>query len=111
MKYAAGLVTSSVMASKPAEFLEAAASEYEAAIDWYFERSPVAADKFSAEVIRAIENIERNPQRWLTYLMGTRRFFLRHFPFTVVYRELPTIIQILAVAHGRRRPGYWKSRL
>jgi plasmid stabilization system protein ParE len=64
------------MASKPTEFLEAAASEYEAAFDWYFERSPVAAQKFAAEVNRAIENIETNPQRWPSHLMETRRFFL-----------------------------------
>jgi plasmid stabilization system protein ParE len=38
------------MVSKPSEFLEGAASEYEAAVDWYFERSPVAAEKFAAEV-------------------------------------------------------------
>jgi plasmid stabilization system protein ParE len=99
------------MANKPTEFLEAAASEYDAAVDWYFERSPVAAEKFATEVSRAIENIERDPQRWPAHLMGTRRFFLRHFPFTVIYRELLSIIQIIAVAHGHRRPGYWKSRL
>jgi plasmid stabilization system protein ParE len=99
------------MASKRAEFLEAAASEYEAAIDWYFERSPFAAQKFAVEVNHAIENIARYPQRWPAHLMGTRRLFLRHFPFTVIYRELPSVIQILAVAHGHRRPGYWKRRL
>jgi hypothetical protein len=43
MKCDAGLLPSSVVVSKPTEFLKAAASEYEAALDWYFERSPVAA--------------------------------------------------------------------
>jgi plasmid stabilization system protein ParE len=99
------------MASKRIEFLEAAAIEYEAAIDWYFERSPVAAQKFATEVNRALDNVEQSPQRWPAYLLGTRRFFLRHFPFTVIYRELPSIIQIIAVAHGHRRPDYWKQRL
>jgi plasmid stabilization system protein ParE len=99
------------MTSKRLEFLEHAAREYEAAIDWYFERSPVAAQKFAAEVNRAIDNIAKSPHRWPAYLIGTRRFFLRHFPFTVIYREQPSSIQIIAVAHGHRRPGYWKSRL
>jgi len=99
------------MASKRLEFLRAAAIEYEAAIDWYFERSPIAAEKFETEVNRALENIAENPQRWPTHSMGSLRFFLRHFPFTVIYREQPSIIQIVAVAHGHRRPGYWKSRL
>jgi plasmid stabilization system protein ParE len=77
------------MANKPTEFLEAAASEYEAALNWYFERSQVAAEKFDAEINRALENIAGNPQRWSTHSMGTRRFFLRHFPFSVIYREQP----------------------
>jgi len=99
------------MASKRIEFHEEAADEYEAAIDWYFERSPIAAQKFADEINHAIESIAKSPQRGPAYLVGTRRFFLRHFPFAVVYRELPAIIQILAVAHGHRRPGYWKRRL
>jgi plasmid stabilization system protein ParE len=99
------------MANKRLEFLGDAAAEYGAALDWYFERSPVAAQKFADEVKRAVESVATSPHRWPIYLLGTRRFFLRHFPFTVIYREQPSSIQIIAVAHGRRRPGYWKSRL
>jgi hypothetical protein len=36
---------------------------------------------------------------------------MHRFPFAVVYRELPSVIQVLAVAHGHRRPGYWKTRI
>jgi plasmid stabilization system protein ParE len=58
------------MANKPTEFLEAAASEYEAALNWYFERSQVAAEKFDAEINRALENIAEIPKdglriRWV----------------------------------------------
>jgi toxin ParE1/3/4 len=99
------------MTNKQIEFHEEAAAEYEAAFDWYFERSHLAAQKFSTELTQAIASVTESPQRWPTYLLSTRRFFLRHFPFAVVYRELPSIIQIVAVAHGHRRPGYWKQRL
>jgi len=50
------------MGSKPTEFLEAAASEYEAALDWYFERSPVAAARFDAEVNRALRTSQKTPK-------------------------------------------------
>ena len=33
------------------------------------------------------------------------------FLFTVVYREQTTIVEVVAIAHGRRKPGYWKERL
>jgi plasmid stabilization system protein ParE len=99
------------MASKKIEFHEDAATEYEAAFDWYFQRSRLAAQKFADELNQAVQSIAQSPQRWPSYMLSTRRFFLRHFPFAVIYRELPSAVQILAVAHGRRRPGYWKKRL
>jgi hypothetical protein len=32
------------------------------------------------------------------------------FPFFVVFRETDIRIEIVAIAHGRRRPGYWLGR-
>jgi plasmid stabilization system protein ParE len=39
-----------------------------------------------------------------------RRRAVRRFPYHVIYLELPDRLQILAVAHDRRRPGYWVGR-
>ena len=36
---------------------------------------------------------------------------LRRFPFNVEYRVAGGMIQLLAVAHHRRRPGYWYGRI
>jgi len=35
---------------------------------------------------------------------------LRRFPFVVFYRVRETRVQVVAVAHKRKRPGYWRSR-
>ena len=99
------------MANKEVEFHEEANAEFEAAFDWYFARSELAAWKFAEELGRAVHIITQAPQRWPDAIGGARKFVLQRFPFAVVYRELPSIIQILAIAHGRRRPGYWKDRL
>jgi plasmid stabilization system protein ParE len=99
------------MAAKSVEFLEEASAEYEAAFDWYFTRSEASASKFASELAQAIDIIAEAPQRWPAGPYGTRKFLLHRFPFAVVYRELPSIIQVLAVAHGHRRPGYWKTRI
>jgi toxin ParE1/3/4 len=99
------------MASRQVEFHEAASLEFEAAFEWYFERSERAAFLFAREVERAIAMIAEAPQRFPHGVSDTRRFLLQRFPFAVVYRELTSVIQVLAVAHGRRRPGYWKIRL
>ena len=89
----------------------AAVEEAEAAARWYRQRSAQASAGFAEEVNSAIDKILEAPQRWPASLHGTRKFLLCRFPFAVIYRELPSTIQVLAVAHGHRRPGYWKDRL
>jgi hypothetical protein len=39
------------------------------------------------------------------------RVFVEAFPYSVVYSEEPTRLFIVAVAHFRRHPDYWKHRL
>jgi toxin ParE1/3/4 len=40
----------------------------------------------------------------------SRRYLLHRFPFQIVYRARGETIEVVAVAHLKRRPGYWKSR-
>jgi toxin ParE1/3/4 len=94
------------------EFHHEASAEYDAAFDWYLERSPDAALEFDAEVGRALAQIVESPRRWAAGSFSTRRFLLWRFPYILIYRERPSgDIQILAVAHTSRKPGYWKERL
>lgn len=92
------------------EFHPAASDEVEAAHRWYAERSPIAASRFLEELDVAVDRIQSEPGAGPTYLHGTRCHLLRHFPYLVVYWVTEQSIQVVAVAHGRRRPGYWKSR-
>jgi plasmid stabilization system protein ParE len=108
--FKAALQASSGMDSKRIEFHEEASKEYEAAFDWYLARSELAASKFAQELERAISLIAKAPRRWPEAIGGWRQFRLERFPFSIVCRELPSNIQIIAVAHGHRRPGYWKQR-
>jgi plasmid stabilization system protein ParE len=41
---------------------------------------------------------------------GTRRLVVSGFPYDIVYRVTPMDLEVLAVAHHRRRPGYWRRR-
>ena len=40
-----------------------------------------------------------------------RRVLVRRFPYAVIYRLDPDGAFIVAVAHVRRRPGYWRRRV
>jgi toxin ParE1/3/4 len=62
-------------------------------------------------VSTAIRTIVDAPLRWPAYLYGTRRFVLQRFPFSIVYLDDPDLVTIIAVAHAKRKPGYWKERL
>jgi plasmid stabilization system protein ParE len=84
--------------------------EARAAREWDSAWSDEAADAFMAEVDSAVEGIEEGPRQWPAYLGQTRRYLLRRFPFFVVFREATDRIEILVVAHARRRPGYWLGR-
>jgi hypothetical protein len=78
---------------------------------WYLERSADAAVEFDAEVDRALAQIVAAPRRWAAGPFSTRRFLLRRFPFTLLYRQIASgNIQVVAIAHTSRKPGYWKKR-
>ncbi|OIO92438.1 MAG: hypothetical protein AUJ92_14165 [Armatimonadetes bacterium CG2_30_59_28] len=87
-----------------------AVAEAKATREWYAERSPRAAARFVIELDGALGRIREFPDLWPSYLHGTRRCLLHHFPYQIVYRQLDDVIQVVAVAHCRRRPGYWRHR-
>lgn len=91
-------------------FAPAAIEEAEQAYRWYRVRSPADAAAFLRELDHALGTMSEAPERPAAYLHGTRRVLLRRFPFAVVYRLTSDEIQVIAVAHGRRRPGYWRAR-
>ena len=88
-----------------------AIAEAQAANRWYLERSASAAEAYLAELDLAVEAIAAHPKMWPRYVHGTRRYVFHRFPFYLVYRETANSIEIIAVTHGRRKPGYWKSRV
>jgi plasmid stabilization system protein ParE len=99
------------MSARNFHFHPSAIDEGVAAARWYRQRSPRAAKQFVDELNSVLDKIIEAPQRWPRFSNGTRKLKLPCFPFAVVYLESEDNIRILAVAHGRRRPGYWKSRL
>jgi plasmid stabilization system protein ParE len=93
------------------EFHPNAIDEARTARLWYAERSDSAANAFVTELDIAIERITSAPESCPVYLHGTRRYLLKRFPYVVVFRVRSIQLQVIAVAHGRRMPGYWRNRL
>ncbi|PYQ28370.1 MAG: hypothetical protein DMF56_16300 [Acidobacteria bacterium] len=58
-----------------------------------------------------MEKVIEAPAQWPSYLAGTRRYVFPTYPYSLVYFLDDNVIRIVAVAHEKRRPGYWRKRL
>jgi toxin ParE1/3/4 len=90
---------------------EAARREANQATVWYSERSIAAARRFRDELLAGFARAAASPLHYPSYLHGTRRVPLKKFPFFIVFLDWQDEIYIVAVAHAKRRPGYWKRRV
>ena len=89
-----------------------ASDEFAAGVRWYEERRHGLGAEFFEAVADVVTFIEANPE--IGTPVGddplTRRVLVHRFPYQVVYRLTASEILIVAVAHLKRRPGYWKDR-
>jgi plasmid stabilization system protein ParE len=93
------------------EFLPEADEEFREAIRYYQNEAPGVGLKFLAEVRRGVTFITENPFAAVAVGSGIRRKVLNHFPYSLLYAVESELVVIVAVAHQKRRPRYWRSRL
>ncbi len=101
--------------SKRVRFLPEAEDELRAAAEWYDDRAELG-DDLAAEVQATAVHIAEAAHsfafaRGVRESMGARQAPVKRFPYRVVFVELAEEIRIVAIAHARRRPGYWRDRL
>ena len=65
---------------------------------------------FIAEFERALHVIAMHPGLGAPWRALTRRFPLRRFPYSLIYRIEGGDLRVIALAHQRRRPDYWSGR-
>jgi hypothetical protein len=92
------------------QFVEPARLEVLAEVDFYHRVEAGLGAKFLDAVEDATARALAYPLAGSPAQNGTRRVFLRDFPFALVYRPDEQGITIYALAHHARRPGYWRSR-
>jgi plasmid stabilization system protein ParE len=92
-------------------FLGAARAELSEVVEFYDGRVPSLGNDFAAVVQHTIQQIGQHPDRGASYLGGTRRVLLKRFPFSIVYQDVGDEVVVVAIAHQRRKPGYWLRRL
>jgi plasmid stabilization system protein ParE len=94
----------------PIDFLPGSHEDFAQSFNWYASKSLGAAERFMIAINSALTEIASEPERFAKIDSRHRERLVRKFPFRIVYRILDNSILIVAVAHAKRRPDYWKSR-
>ncbi len=80
------------------------------AAQFYWERQPGLEQRFLDILEDALHRILRRPQLYPKVVGDIHKCKLPRFPYGLIYRAKPDAIEVLAVMHLRREPGYWKPR-
>jgi toxin ParE1/3/4 len=93
-----------------------AMEEFLTALERFNDESVAKGTSFGEEIERTAERIRLDPRFFPLAGDAPRRSEVRHavlqaFPYRIVYAELGGKVVILAIAHLRRKPGYWRRRL
>lgn len=94
----------------PYQFHYEAEEEFGETAEFYESRVVGLGESFTSEVQRTVKLIREHPDSGSLLGEKVRRILVRRFPYSVIYRHNAGQLFILAVAHQRRRPGYWRHR-
>ena len=89
----------------------AAVAEHLDSVAFYESRTPGLGadylDQFEVAMRRVVESPLLSP---IEVPPEIRIAYLQRFPFSILFRVGQNEIQVLAIAHQRRRPRYWLGR-
>ena len=92
-------------------FHPAAAEEFLAAVEYYRAALPELGGRFAQAVQHATDVAATHPEAGSP--RGTseiRRLGVVGFPYDLVYWQRHEVVEVIALAHHRRRPNYWRDR-
>lgn len=96
---------------KPFTIHAAGEAEFREALQRYEQQRPGLGREFREQFEAALGRIRQNPELYAADdQSGVRYCPLRRFPYTLVYIDFGDQVWVAAVAHQRRRPGYWARR-
>jgi plasmid stabilization system protein ParE len=93
-----------------------AVDDLAAAAAWYEERTPSVGIRLLFAVHETVRLIAEQPTLFalvprVARDLEVRRALVAVFPYFVIFRVRGDEIRIIAVAHAKRRPGYWRDRV
>ena len=78
----------------------------------YYEHAvPGLGERFETEVRRASDLLLDAPEIGAPNESQQHKYVLTRFPYNLIYIIVSDAVRILAVAHHKRKPGYWRNRI
>ena len=87
-----------------------AREEFIDAVRYYEDCQKGLGLRFHLTVQSSIKKISENPLMFRVLKTPFRAFLLPEFPYMIIYSIEPDHIRIIALAHCKRKPGYWNKR-
>jgi plasmid stabilization system protein ParE len=94
----------------PVRYLPAARVDFDESFNWYATQNVVSARQFVQAIDATLTRISTDPESFPLVDRHHRACSLRRFPFRIVYRWCDDHVLVVAVAHAKRRPGFWRHR-
>ena len=90
-------------------FLKEAEEELDEVIESYNKVSKELASDVFDKFLKAVDEITNNPLRNFQLKKGYRKTNVERFPFKIIYKFENEIVTIVAFAHHKRKPNYWRK--
>ena len=87
-----------------------AEAELNEAVSFYEALVPGLGKSLTAEVKKTVRLVQAHPAAGQNVSARLKKSLVHRFPYSLIYSVDAQSILILAVAHHRRRPGYWRKR-
>lgn len=91
-------------------FAAAAQRELNDAAIWLELQESGLGERFLLEIAQARRLILEYPYAWHPMGKTLRRCHLKRFRYGLIYRVNGEVIEVVAVAHDRQKPEYWRDR-
>ena len=93
-----------------------ALAELRADVSWYDDRGAGLGERFEAAVDVVVDTVLEWPESGAVWpgwasIPVVRSLRVSSFPYRLVYLVLPGELVIVALAHDKRAPGYWRDRV
>ena len=89
-----------------------AAEEHKKQVAYYEEIQTGLGRRYHTEFQNVLTVACASPTRSRIVLSpDIRRCMFKVFHFDLVYREVDGLVQVLAITHHRRQPGYWVAQV